>query len=271
MRLRKALLPAYLALLASCESDSTVPTQVVNGLSNVPEPKVVASQTELLDEPDARQLTPIDPAAFEQPIDAWDAANVDTAQTLTYLSRTEQEVILEMNKLRTNPPRYAKLHLEPLRKYYDGLLFRLPDELPLRTDEGVAALDECIAVLRATEPVQPLHPKKGLCHAASDHTKDQGASGATGHIGSDDSSPSGRASRYGHWSGARAENISYGRSTGRTIVIQWLVDDGVRSRGHRENLLNGQFACAGVAVGPHRQYDNMCVATFAGGYEDSPD
>jgi uncharacterized protein YkwD len=204
-------------------------------------------------------------------IDVWDAANVDTARSLTCLSQTEQDVILEMNKVRTDPSRYAELYLEPLREYYDGQLLRIPGQLALQTDEGVAALDECIRVLRSTEPVRPLHPKKGLCRAASDHAKDQGESGATGHLGSDDSSSSIRMNRYGDWSKTCGENISYGCASGREIIVQWLIDDGISSRGHRENLLNGQFADAGVAIAPHRQFDHMCVVTFAGVYEDSPE
>lgn len=183
-----------------------------------------------------------------------------------YMSRTEYEIVSEINRMRTNPAAYAKNHLMPLRAYFDGRSFKRPGEITIITNEGLAALDECIRVLMNTSPLPPLTPSRGLTLAARDQVKDQGATGSTGHNGSDGSTMLSRIERYGQWKSMAAENISYGYSDARDIVISLLVDDGVPSRGHRKNLLNDRFSVVGVKTGPHRLYNDMCVIDFAGGY-----
>jgi uncharacterized protein YkwD len=63
------------------------------------------------------------------------------------------------------------------------------------------------------------------------------------------------------------ENINYGNDDARRIVASLLIDDGVPSRGHRRNLLNGTFKFVGVSIGPHPVYGHMCVIDFAGSYQ----
>ena len=47
-----------------------------------------------------------------------------------------------------------------------------------------------------------------------------------------------RIEKYGEWNGKIGENIDFGSNEAMEIVISFLVDDGVSSRGHRMNLLN---------------------------------
>ena len=89
--------------------------------------------------------------------------------------------------------------------------------------------------------------------AAVDHVSDQ-AGGAFGHDGSDRSSPGERINRYGAWIGTCGENISYGKSTAREIVVALIVDDGQPARKHRQNIFNAAFNFAGAAVGPHARF-----------------
>ena len=72
-----------------------------------------------------------------------------------------------------------------------------------------------------------------------------------GHTGADGSLPWDRVARYGQWSGTIAENISYGaygESDARRIVLSLVIDDGVASRGHRDNILNAAFSVIGNRV-----------------------
>ncbi len=78
-----------------------------------------------------------------------------------------------------------------------------------------------------------------------------------------------RLTRYGRWSGKIGENISYGRSDARDVVIQLLVDDGIRSRGHRKNIFDPEFRVVGVGCGQHAGYRAMCVTTFASDYKET--
>ena len=77
-----------------------------------------------------------------------------------------------------------------------------------------------------------------------------------------------RIGRYGQWSGSWGENISCGRQSAREIVIALIVDDGLRSRKHRDNIFSTNFTVAGAATGPHSQYRTICSMAFAGGYSE---
>jgi len=184
-------------------------------------------------------------------------------------SALETGVVQELNRVRTDPVGYAT-HLEALIGAFDGKVLSTPQGR-LATDEGAAAVREAVRVLRATAPMAPLARSPGLSAAARDLARDQGASGATGHVGQDGSSTSDRVSRYGRWDGKLSENVSYSAYEGvtaRDVVIQLLIDDGVADRGHRVNMLDPAIRLVGVACGPHARYAMVCVMDHAQRYEE---
>jgi uncharacterized protein YkwD len=192
------------------------------------------------------------------------------AQRLDYLSRLEADIVREHNLARGNPEEYAA-HLAELRRFFDGRLLRLPGEIPLRTQEGVRAVDEAIAFLRAADPVPPMTASRGMSLGARDHVRDSGPRGRTDHVGTDGSNPWDRVSRYGTWQVTVGENISFGSyapDDARDVVIQLIIDDGVESRGHRNNIFNAEFRVVGVSCGEHATFGTMCVLVYAGGYSE---
>lgn len=195
------------------------------------------------------------------------AAGSDNAASRRFLSSLEMEVVRQTNLARSNPKEFAK-HLENLRKYYSGSLLKVPGRVPVRTNEGVKAVDEAIRYLKKVKPVPILSVSQGMSNAARDHVADQSKSGKTGHGGGDGSEPFERMERYGNWQGLSGENIAYGDDDARMIVMQLIIDDGVPSRGHRDNIFNPEFRVTGVAFGSHPAYRNMCVITYASGFKE---
>ena len=174
----------------------------------------------------------------------------------------ERAVVQEMSDLRVRPKAYAR-HLRELRGWFEGTLWKRPDRIPLRTEEGVAALDEAIAFLETVTPVGPLRFNEGLAQAARLHARDLGPRGALSHVGADGRRLSERLERLGTWHGLIAENIGTLEEDPRQVVIQLLVDDGVPSRGHRHNLFNPDLHQAGVGLAPHRDYQVVTVIDYA--------
>jgi uncharacterized protein YkwD len=192
-------------------------------------------------------------------------------QNVDYLSPIELAVIAETNRLRHDPKTYAD-ELEHLKQYYDGQYLKLPGFPRIETVEGVAAVDEAIAALRNRDRLPQLTPSRGMSLGARDHVKDMGDRGTTGHYGSDGSDPFVRISRYGNWEvmpgkSVAGENISFSPlNIAHWHILQWLIDDGVANRGHREALLRPEYRRTGVACGRHRVYENMCVMEYASDY-----
>lgn len=187
------------------------------------------------------------------------------AEYAVYLTAVEKAIVQEVNLARTDPRRYATF-VEEVRRSYDGKRLIRPGDIPLVTQEGAKAAEEAIRFLRKQKPLATLAASQGMSLAARDHVKDQGPSGKTGHDGSDGSQPWDRVSRYGTWESKTAENIAYGHDEAREIVIALIIDDGVKSRGHRKNIFDPELRIIGVAVGSHAKFGTMCVMTFAGGF-----
>lgn len=183
------------------------------------------------------------------------SANVAPASAQTPL---EQQVLDALNFARTNPAAFAE-SLKRYRSLFRGNVVSMPgSDSDYETEEGVKAVDETIAFLARQTRLAPVTRAGLLEESAADHTRDQEASGQTGHAGSDGSSPGARVARRG---GGRyvAEVIAYGPIDAADVVRQLIVDDGVADRGHRTVLYSPELRFAGVSCGSHREFRTMCV------------
>lgn len=177
-----------------------------------------------------------------------------------------RQLLAETNAARSDPRRYA-WYLREHRGRFLGNAYAHPGSMTMViTTEGVAAVDEAIRFLSRQRPLPPLAWSPGLARAAADLVQEQVHSGATGHEGESGSIRQ-RIERHGAWKIGIAENISYGPGTVRLVVMELIIDDGVRGRGHRKNIFDPGFTTAGAACGPHPMYGSMCVIDFAVGYK----
>lgn len=212
------------------------------------------------------QLIGQSPSGFATNKVKFDGSKANTSGA-EYLSTIEQDVIKEINLARANPAQYAT-YLEQFKRYYTGNRCAPPGQKEFVTNEGIGAVDEAIQFLRAAKPLPPLSASKGMSLAAKDHVKDLGATGNTGHKGTDGSMTGDRVNRYGSWMSAIGENIAYSAGNARDAVMGFIIDDGLASRAHRMSIFNANYRIAGVALGQPATYGSMCVVTFAGGYTE---
>ena len=161
------------------------------------------------------------------------------------------QVQAELNLARTAPLHYAQI----VAGHHRGA--------------GERAVAEAVHFLEKARPLPPLTRSEGLSASALGHVLDLGPSGARGHTGRDGSTPWKRMARFGRWSGSVAENISYGESEARGIVVSLIIDAGVRGRGHRLNIFGRNLFRVGIACGSHAGYGTMCVMDFAGAFAEA--
>lgn len=180
-----------------------------------------------------------------------------------YLTAAEEELVRELNAVRADPRGYAEGVVKPMTKLFRGKLLAYPGEVPIVTQEGVAAVEQCYRFLREAAPVPALQMSEPLGRAAADQVRYQGPRGEVGHGGPAGQSPADRVHKYAPRIGYIGENIAYGTDQPRRIVAQLLIDDGVPSRGHRENIMNPDYDLVGLSIGPHKVYGSMCVMVFA--------
>lgn len=180
-----------------------------------------------------------------------------------------RQVVAEINLARKDPQAYAAF-LRPWLERFDGRVLYLPGELGCVTEEGRPAVAEAVAFLEKAKPLSPLAYEEGLARAALGLVREQGHSGRTGHADQAGGMPEDRILRQGSIARASGEVISYGPMlkglTPRRVVLDLLVDDGVASRGHRELLFSAEFEQAGGALGPHPDYESVCVVDLASGF-----
>ena len=183
--------------------------------------------------------------------------------------RIKREVISESNRIRTNPKAYIPI-LEEYLKNFDGNLLTLPGKNEiLETEEGPRAYKEAIEFLKNQKPINIIEYDEEASKVAQDYSKflidskeDQVE---------DENQIEQRVEKYLDYDYSISENIDFGGSTGIEVIINLLVDDGVKSRTHRDNLFSDKYEYYGVGVFEHPDYDFCTVIDYFGdilGYKD---
>lgn len=183
------------------------------------------------------------------------------------LSNVSGAVLDEINTARQKPQQFIA-YLEEYRGRFSGSNVKGSDGITLRTIEGVAVIDEAIAFLRSLTPVEPLKITEGLVKAATLQLNDLSINPSLYHTGADGSSLSERVKRLGTTRGKLGENIAFGKSIAREIVLMWIIDDGIPSRLHRKNLFNSEFKTAGTAYGKGTDDRGLCVLVLAAEFSE---
>ena len=68
------------------------------------------------------------------------------------------------------------------------------------------------------------------------------------------------------WEATIGENIMYGGDSPMEALLSLAIDDGVPSRGHRDNIFSKEYYYTGVANAYHSQFGHETVTTFSGAW-----
>lgn len=161
----------------------------------------------------------------------------------------EDEVLILLNLVRTNPKGFIKSHLN--------------DYLQSNNMTQNSYAKSLIEDLKKTEKMSALQFSDPLTKIARMHAVDMGKSGKVGHTSSDGTPFSDRLRNKAKAKGTIAENCDYGNEEPLDIVMSLLIDDGIKSLGHRKNILEPSFNWIGIAIEDHKIYRVNCVMDFA--------
>lgn len=161
----------------------------------------------------------------------------------------EAAVLAEINRVRSNPQAYADW-LATLKPYYQGTELRWPEQQIIKTEEGIAALEEAIAFLNALQPLPPLNASEKLNPIAQRLATSQANLSPEALTTTRET-----VSTFEH-------SLSYGE-TAQIIVMQLIVDDGIATRNSRKRLLRNDLQSNGVVCQPQAELGHICAIAYS--------
>ncbi len=173
-----------------------------------------------------------------------------------------KDVIDEINGVRQDPQKYGR-YLESYLNLMRGDVLYLPKRAPFRLFEGPDSVREAAKFLKGSSRILPLMRSPLLERAAASHLADLLENPKIGHYGKDGADLGTRLSRFGRRIGPASENITFSDETPRQVALTMIIDDGVKSRMHRKNVVNPDYLVVGVACGKTADERSICVSIFA--------
>jgi hypothetical protein len=168
--------------------------------------------------------------------------NCNTAKDLKYLSSIERDVIWILNMARLNPV----LFLNSVLLNPKSEVFKTPKARSFYYN----SLVEDLKILTPNQT--PFSPDSNLFVTAKCHAYE---SGKTGYVGHDRKKNTCLSDFYG-------ECCYYGMDDPFIIVISLLIDEKIRSLGHRKIMLSKDYTLIGVSLQPHSSYKTNTVLDF---------
>ncbi len=115
--------------------------------------------------------------------------------------------------------------------------------------------------LQKQNPLPPLSRNKQLMDMAANFAVEAGRKGWTDHVRTD-----ARFKKYAPEIEITGENLQFGSADALSVIMELLIDEGVRNLGHRKNILDPEFSLIGIGFGNHKTFDTIGVIVF-GGFE----
>lgn len=118
-----------------------------------------------------------------------------------------------------------------------------------------------IRTLKKQNPLPPLSRNEQLMDMAANFAVEAGRKGWTDHVRTDT-----RFTKYAPEIEITGENLQFGSADALSVIMELLIDEGVRNLGHRKNILDPEFSLIGIGLGNHKTFDTIGVIVF-GGFE----
>ncbi len=188
------------------------------------------------------------------------------------MTDTEYGILQALNNVRTNPLSLIPLIEEKLKFLNEaGNAFHVPNRDPETCIEGAAAYHEAIDFIKTVRPlVTLLDVPVGMLYAARDHVRDLSRRMDVSQDGSDGSTPLTRLQRYGKPGTKFAQLLALGQSDPVEMLMNLIVDDGVKSRIDRKSIFDPDIRVCGISIGPHSIHEVVCVIVVAQEYAERP-
>jgi Cysteine-rich secretory protein family len=157
-------------------------------------------------------------------------------------------IVDALNDIRTNPSKYADrvqfLYLDHIND--KGMNMRTK----MMTLEGKAPYLDAKRHLSSQKPVSKCELDDGLTAAAYLHSVYCASIGQQTHNSKDGGGPMDRIKQFGMMlQGMCAENVlSRNQVSAEEWILDFIIDDGFASRGHRKNIFNPQVSRVGLGV-----------------------
>lgn len=171
------------------------------------------------------------------------------------MSNFNQQLLDEINYVRTNPRRYSKKLSKYIDYFKDKVLYLPGTNAGIQTEEGADAYKQAIDSLVKESRREPLNPSKGLCKVAENLLSEaQKDADNVGNI-----SVEKLLKKFGTVKGSLSRIFEFGGETPEQIVVNLIVSDGDPSRSQRESLLNAEVKQVGLASGKHEDFGHCTV------------
>ena len=179
----------------------------------------------------------------------------------------EINILDEINEARTNPTRYIA-YLEEYKQLFRGNTVYFPNGTRMTTFEGTRGVDDAINFLKALPKTEPFQFSNGLSKPARLQIADLMEDSSLGHTGKDGSDLAKRLGKFGFVGNMYAESLIQYVQNPREMVLTMLIDDGLKSRGNRKNILSSKFKQIGLAFGKDKKGDSLCIAIFTDSFQE---
>ena len=175
-----------------------------------------------------------------------------------------------LNKARTNPKYYATMITD---KYKAKTVNNIQTEWGLQFNEACPGVfDNAISFLNSATAIGALTLDLGMTYATRKHAKWLNSQNLLQHQGEGNTMPWDRIGVYTtSFLASSAENAIFNSITAKStteefMIADYIIDDGLSTRGHRTNIFTSKYTHAGLGIykGATREY---FVITFAENYK----